>query len=62
MHALLLSVPEMEGIIIYATRSEGMGACIILEDKSLVEFMYFVFTRMPGESYRRRLRSLLLFV
>ena len=22
--------------------------------------MYFVFTRMPGESYRRRLRSLLL--
>ena len=62
MHALLLSVPEMEGTIIYATRSEGMGACIILEDKSLVEFMYFVFTRMPGKSYRRRLRSLLLFV
>ena len=26
----------------------------------LVEFMYLVFTRMPGESYRRRLRSLLL--
>ena len=25
----------------------------------LVEFMYLVFTRMPGESYRRRLRSLL---
>ena len=23
--------------------------------------MYFVFTRMPGESYRRRLRSLLLY-
>ena len=26
----------------------------------LVEFMYLVFTRMPGESYCRRLRSLLL--
>ena len=29
------------------------------EDVPLVEFMYLVFTRMPGESYRRRLRSLL---
>ena len=27
--------------------------------RSLLEFMYFVFTRMPGESYRRQLRSLL---
>ena len=26
----------------------------------LVKFMYFVFTRVPGESYRRRLRSLFL--
>ena len=26
----------------------------------VVEYMYLVFTRMPGESYRRRLRSLLL--
>ena len=26
----------------------------------LVELMYLVFTRMPGESYRRRLLSLLL--
>ena len=33
--------------------------CHISEDVPLVEFMYFVFTRMPGESYRRRLRSLL---
>ena len=24
-----------------------------LEDVHLVEFMYLVFTRMPGESYRR---------
>ena len=25
-------------------------------------FMYLVFTRMPGESYRRRLRPLLLYL
>ena len=31
-----------------------------LEDVPLVEFMYLVFTRMQGESYRRQLRSLLL--
>ena len=30
------------------------------EDVPLVEFMYLVFTRMPGESYRRRLGSLFL--
>ena len=29
------------------------------EDVFLVGFMYLVFTRMPGESYRRRLGSLL---
>ena len=28
------------------------------EDVTLVEFMYLVLTRMPGESYRKRLRSL----
>ena len=32
------------------------------EDVPLVEFMYLVFTRMPGESYRRRLRSLFLYL
>ena len=32
------------------------------EDVPLVEFMYLVFTRMPGESYRKRLRSLLLYL
>ena len=30
-------------------------------DVPLMEFMYLVFTHMPGESYRRRLRSLLLY-
>ena len=32
------------------------------EDVLLVEFMYLVFTHMPGESYRRQLRSLLLYL
>ena len=33
------------------------------EDVPLVEFIYLVFfTRMPGENYRRRLGSLLLYV
>ena len=32
------------------------------EDVPLVEFMYLVFIRMPGESYRRRLSSLLLYL
>ena len=30
------------------------------EDVPLIEFMYLVFTHMPGESYRSGLRSLLL--
>ena len=34
----------------------------LFEDVALVEFLYLVFTRMPGESYRRRLRSLLLYL
>ena len=34
----------------------------MVEDIPLVEFMYLVFTRMPGKSYRRRLRSLLLYL
>ena len=33
---------------------------ILFEDVPLVVFLYLVFTRMPGESYRRRLGSLLL--
>ena len=34
---------------------------LIIEDVPLVEFMYLVFTRIPGDSYCRRLRSLLLY-
>ena len=33
---------------------------LILEDVPLVEFMYLVFTRMPGDNYQRQLESLLL--
>ena len=35
---------------------------ILLEDAPLVEFMYLAFTRMPGESYLRRLRPLLVYL
>ena len=34
----------------------------LFEDVPLVEFMYLAFERIPGESYRRRLRSLLLYL
>ena len=33
---------------------------VLREDVPLVEFMFLVFTRVPGESYSSRLRSLLL--
>ena len=32
---------------------------LYFEDVPMVEFMYFVFTRMPGKGYRRRPRFLL---
>ena len=32
------------------------------QEVPLVEFMILVFTRMRGESYRKRLRSLLLYL
>ena len=40
----------------------GGGGVGGLEDVHLVEFMYLVFTCKPGEIYRRRLRSLLLYL
>ena len=40
---------------------EGLSVLFLLfEEVPLVEFMYLVFTRTPGESYGRRLGSLLL--
>ena len=38
----------------------GGGRGYVPEDVPLVEFMYLVFTRIPGESYSRWLRPLLL--
>ena len=42
------------------------ACCIHMENKNedvpLMEVMYLVFTRTPDESYRRRLRSLLLYL
>ena len=49
------SVPEM-GL------GWGGGGGILFEAVPLVEFRYLVFTRMPGERYRWRLRSLLLYL
>ena len=42
---------------VYMPLERGGGSFI--EDVPLVEINYLVFTRVPGESYRRRLRSLL---
>ena len=39
-------------------QNKAQSACV-LEDVPLVEFTYLVFTCMPGQSYCRRLRSLL---
>ena len=40
----------------------GLNHSAVTEDIPLVEFMYIVFTRTPGESYHRRLGSLLLYL
>ena len=37
-----------------------MDEVLLVDDVPVVELMYLVVTRMPGESYRRRLRSLSL--
>ena len=53
-------------IIIYKDQEEHSSSYFLghpfFKDVPLVEFMYFVFTRMPGDSHRRRLRSLLLYL
>ena len=43
-----------------ATRYVCHWRSSFFEELPLVEFMFFVFTRMPGENHRRRLRSSLL--
>ena len=47
------SCPQLSGLKLFVTT---------IEDVPLEEFMYPIFTHMPGESYRRRLRALLLYL
>ena len=58
------SVPETDHvyiyIYIYATGAGGVGWGGGVEDVPLVELIYLIFSRMPSESYRTRLKSLLL--
>ena len=56
----LYSSPHALGLHSSGLQNNATSARI--EDVPLVEFMYFVFTRMPGESYRSRLWSLLLYL
>ena len=54
MHVNTRSINSTGGIQRYILRCT--------ENVPLVEFMYLLFTRMPGASYRRQLRSLLLYL
>ena len=42
--------------------SAGNASLLLINDVPLVGFMYLVFTRIPGESYRRRVGSLFLYL
>ena len=55
-HVALLCVGLSVGVAVF------QNLIVKKKDVLLVEFMYLAFTRMPGESYRRRLRSLLLYL
>ena len=48
---------KVKSVIMVNQTCDLMGCT---EDVPLVEVMHLVFTRMPGESYGRQLRSLLL--
>ena len=47
-------------IYIYTPPGRGGGKYGVGGYVRVVEFIHLVFTRMPGESYHKRLRSLLL--
>ena len=66
---IFISIQEISEDVLLAKRSHFVFVFVFLisiqeisEDVLLMEVMYLVFTRMPGESYRRRLRSLLLYL
>ena len=57
----ILQAGAGKGLILYwkkEKKKKKRGSDVV----PLVEFMYLVFTSRPGESYRKRLRSLLLCV
>ena len=61
---IIESLPSQHSVVINcqpccAVIAWGQVATLYVEDAPQVEFMYLVFTRMPGESCCRRLRSLL---
>ena len=56
--ALSIVTNEALTIVTNQTLRLQLNSCVEMNDVLLVE--YLVFTRVPGESYRRRLRSLLL--
>ena len=39
-------------LVLFPVKKRLVAVLISFEDVPLVEFMYLVFTRMPGESYR----------
>ena len=61
-HYFLQSETERGPVCLCRVNTHGSKICTqkVKEDVPLVEFMYLVSTRMPGASYHRRPRSLLL--
>ena len=51
--------PKKDGISMPLTRGISFGGGLFVEDVALVDFIYFIclFTRVPGESYRGKFRS-----
>ena len=56
--ASVFDAEERDGIFVVVV--VVVSVVLKIGDVPLVEFMYLVFTRMPGERYRRRLGFLLL--
>ena len=56
----LAAPPQPTNLILMSEKGTVFHTWHYIEDVALAEFMYLVFTRMPGESYCRPLRFLLL--
>ena len=57
----ILGRSASEALLLFDVESLSV-VFFLFEEVLLVEFMYLVVTRMPGECYRRRLGSLLLYL